>query len=620
MYTRYLLFLAMFTTGIIACSPEAPRPDPISLHPDNPHYFLFRGKPAVLIGSTEHYGAVLNQDFDYRPYFDELAARGLNLTRTFTGAYVEPEGAFGIERNTLAPLPGRFLCPWARSDEPGYAVGGNKFDLDRWDEAYFTRLRDFVAEAGARGIVVELALFSNYYDTLQWSISPLYIENNINGVGDFRNWREVLSLNHPDLLAVQEKMVRKIAAELNGFDNLYYEICNEPYFGDTAALRTWQDHMTGVLAAAEAELPRQHLISHNIANGERRVERPHPAVSILNFHYAHPPNTVGMNYHHGLAIGDNETGFDGIEDLSYRTEAWEFLLAGGSLFNHLDFSFVAGYEDGSFPVRPGQPGGGGPVLRKQLGILAAFVQELDYLHMAPAAATAELLSPEGARIQVLAKPGEQYGVYIGTASIPLQHIALRYLGALQAASGGPHTLLVRADDGLRLWLDGRLLIDRLDRRGPGADSVRFDFQEGRLYDLRIDYVQQDGDAQLQLLWSRPGHRPVPVPPAAFLCRDRLTQGLDLEWYQDTEFIAKTHQTVASRVSFDGRRELPFAPERQASLRMELPAGDYTLRWTDTKTGAQLRQDVLSGHAGGPATLESPRFTEDIALQIRRTNR
>ena len=39
-------------------------PKPISLHPDNPHYFLFRGKPTVLITSGEHYGAVLNLDFD----------------------------------------------------------------------------------------------------------------------------------------------------------------------------------------------------------------------------------------------------------------------------------------------------------------------------------------------------------------------------------------------------------------------------------------------------------------------------------------------------------------------------------------------------------------------------
>ncbi len=39
--------------------------EPIRLHSDNPHYFLFRGRPAVLITSTEHYGAVLNPDFDF---------------------------------------------------------------------------------------------------------------------------------------------------------------------------------------------------------------------------------------------------------------------------------------------------------------------------------------------------------------------------------------------------------------------------------------------------------------------------------------------------------------------------------------------------------------------------
>ena len=60
--------------------------EPLRLHPDNPHYFLFRGQPTVLIGSTEHYGAVLNRDFDYVRYLDALAADGLNLTRTFSCA------------------------------------------------------------------------------------------------------------------------------------------------------------------------------------------------------------------------------------------------------------------------------------------------------------------------------------------------------------------------------------------------------------------------------------------------------------------------------------------------------------------------------------------------------
>lgn len=63
---------------------------PISLHPDNPHYFLFRGKPTVLITSAEHYGAVINLEFDFLTYLNKLRDDGLNLTRVFTGAYREP--------------------------------------------------------------------------------------------------------------------------------------------------------------------------------------------------------------------------------------------------------------------------------------------------------------------------------------------------------------------------------------------------------------------------------------------------------------------------------------------------------------------------------------------------
>ena len=63
--------------------------EPISLHPANPHYLLFRGRPTVLISSTEHYGAVLNGEFDAIPYLDELKSGGLNLTRTFSGTYFE---------------------------------------------------------------------------------------------------------------------------------------------------------------------------------------------------------------------------------------------------------------------------------------------------------------------------------------------------------------------------------------------------------------------------------------------------------------------------------------------------------------------------------------------------
>jgi hypothetical protein len=211
----------------------------------------------------------------------------------------------------------------------------------------------------------------------------LYYSNNINGIIKVKDQKEVLSLKHPELLEIQEKMVRKIVTELSGFDNLYYEICNEPYFGDTTALRQWEDHMTRVVVEAEKEMDPKHLISNNVANLKKKVSSPREGVSVYNFHYAAPPVTVAMNYHLNMPLGDNETGFDGTLDEVYRKEAWNFILAGGALFNHLDYSFTAETEDGSFEIQEGQPGGGGKALRNQFGILAGFMKQVDFINMKP---------------------------------------------------------------------------------------------------------------------------------------------------------------------------------------------------------------------------------------------
>jgi hypothetical protein len=398
---------------ILSCSKNNDEPVPLSLHPENQHYLMFQNKPVILIGSTEHYGAVMNLDFDYIPYLDELAASGLNVTRTFTGIYVEPQSAFGIRMNSMAPKPEKFICPWPRSSEPGYANGGNKFDLSKWDKDYFTRLKDFITEAGKRNIIVELDLFSNFYDTVQWKLSPLHAANNINNVENIADHKEILSLRHPEILDIQEKMVREIISQLKDFDNLYYEICNEPYFGDTIALREWEQHMTGVVVDAEKDFKYKHLISNNVANFSRLVSEPREGVSIYNFHYAKPPVTVASNYHLNKVIGDNETGFNGIHDATYRTEAWDFILAGGGLFNHLDYSFTTDNEDGTFTIQPDQPGGGGKTLRNQFKILTGFMQSLDFIKMKPVEnGIFSLPEEESAGIHGLQGSDAVYAIYI----------------------------------------------------------------------------------------------------------------------------------------------------------------------------------------------------------------
>jgi hypothetical protein len=401
--------LLLLVASLFAASSQA---SPLALHPDNPRYFLFGGKPTLIITSGEHYGSVLNLDFDYTKYLDTLARDGLNGTRTWAGAYCEPPSAFNIAHNTLAPLAGRFICPWARSNQPGYANGGNKFDLTKWDQAYFDRLKDFLTHARQRGVVVELNLFCPFYEEGMWDLSPMNARNNVNGAGAIAR-TNVYTLNKSDgLLEVQDNMVLRLVSELKDFDNLYFEICNEPYFGGVTL--EWQRHIADVIARAEEKSGVRHLISQNIANYKAKVQNPHPAVSIFNFHYATPPDTVAANYSLGRVIGDNETGFRGTNDSQYRMEAWDFIVAGGGLFNNLDYSFTAGHEDGTFIYPEGQPGGGSVALRQEYGYLKRAIGQLDFIHMQPDQAFVKAELPEGASVRALVKPGQDYLVYIRT--------------------------------------------------------------------------------------------------------------------------------------------------------------------------------------------------------------
>ena len=409
----------------VVASPVFATAEPLRLHPQNPHYFLFRGKPTILVTSGEHYGAVVNLDFKYDTYLDTLAADGLNLTRVFVGSYLEKSGDFDIRYNTLAPAPGRAITPWARSTTEGFAGGGAKFDLDRWDAAYFARLKDFVAKADARGIVVEIVLFSDWYG--KGTMSPLHPSNNVNDVGPVSP-NDAHTLANGKLLARQEALVRTLVAELNAFDNVYFEIQNEPYATvhdkrdipkvrdtsaparvdvATAASLAWQARVAGWIADEERRLPKRHLIAQNYANHGVELSAIDPRVSILNFHYA-LAESVTWNLGLKRPIAFDESGFAGPDDSLYRRQAWRFLMAGGAVFSGLDYSFAVGFEKGT--AENNAPGGGSAALRSQLGVLKRTLEATGLVAMHPDSAV--VVSSPGATTVALSRSGRQYLIYV----------------------------------------------------------------------------------------------------------------------------------------------------------------------------------------------------------------
>lgn len=421
-------FTALLFVASMLLSEATAQSKPISLHPRNPHYFQYQDKPLVLITSAEHYGAVINLDFDYRKYLDELAARKLNLTRVFSGVYIEPMGAFNIDKNVLAPLSNRYTAPWPRSSQPGFKGGGNRFDLSKWDDAYFQRLKQFMREAEQKNVIVEFTLFCPFYEKVQWELSPMHPGNNINDIPQTGKDSVYTLVHSGALLKVQEQLVKKLLTELNEFNNLIIEICNEPYFGGVTM--DWQHHIASLIEQTESTLPKKHLISQNIANEKAVITNPHPAVDVFNFHYATPPTAVRQNYHLNKVIGDNETGFRGTADSTYRKEGWEFIMAGGALYNNLDYSFVAGYENGTFAYHKQQPGGGSVALRRQLTLLREFMDRFDFISMSPDD-NFSIHGASNARVHILSETGKQYAGYIlhggqTTLSLPLEKGRYKY--------------------------------------------------------------------------------------------------------------------------------------------------------------------------------------------------
>ncbi|MFN0067848.1 MAG: PA14 domain-containing protein [Limisphaerales bacterium] len=596
----------------------ADRSPAFQLHPENPRHFLFRGRPTVIVTSGEHYGAVVNADFDFRRYLDTLAKDGLNGTRVFSGTYVETGGNFGINANTLDPSPGRFLGPWARGDQPGYADGGNKFDLMRFDPAYFARLRGFVAHAGQRGVVVEVVLFCPLYEDSMWRVSPMNAANNVNGLGSIPR-QDVLTLGRSGgLLAVQEAVARKIVAELRGFDNVSFEICNEPYAVNPPVPDDWQRRMTDVVADAMKDWPRPALISWNIANQSAKVENPHPAVSLFNFHYATPPDAVAMNRHLKRPIGDNETGFRGTNDAPYRMEAWDFLIAGGALFNHLDYSFAVGHEDGTFVYPATQPGGGNPTLRRQLGFLGQFMRGLDVVRMAPDDAVIAGGIPDGGTARALVEPGRTYAMYLRKAAAT-GPFSVRWSGSLTPAADGEHLFHTTSNDGVRLDVDGRRIIDHWTDHGATEDTGRATLRAGQPVPVVLEYFYNGGQGVIALAWTPPGDAKAIVPTGVLRPPDGGAPGLRGEYFRGRDLAQPWRTRHDVQVNFPFGTKSPFEAEGAGAdtsepLKLRLPAGRWTVEVLDPVQVRRLSRDRVR-HDGGEFALPLPAFAEDLAVKI-----
>ena len=86
------------------------------------------------------------------------------------------------------------------------------------------------------------------------------------------------------------------------------------------------------------------------------------------------------------------------------------LLSGGGLYDNLDWSFSVAHPDGAETRWDKKLGGGSPALRRQLGILRAFLEGFDLPKLKPDRGVVKGGVP--GTFSVLAERGKQYAIYL----------------------------------------------------------------------------------------------------------------------------------------------------------------------------------------------------------------
>ncbi|MES2657638.1 MAG: Ig-like domain-containing protein [Verrucomicrobiota bacterium] len=432
------LIVQSLLVGLAALSISGPAEawQPLRAHPQNPYLLEFRGQPTVLRTYGEHYSSILNSEFDFIPYLNVLKRDGMNLTRAFTAGFRLAEGDYN--QTPLSPAPAAYVQPWKRVAVQGNALDGlPKWDFSAWNEDFFARLHVFAQACSERGIAIELTLFCVQYTDLQWRTSPFHPSNNVQGVGPASRY-DSMRMVDTGLLAAQEAFVRRLVREMNPYDNIYYEIENEPFWNEPgvkdAEEVAFHHHMLAVIRDEESRLPNRHLVAHNFP---QQLSVLSSDFDVINEHYpaAVPNTTVAgaealLRDHHyrGRILSFDET--DTTSPVQTRLESWMFFLGGGGIYNGLDLPvsvYVEEDESGDSPS--------GNSYRTAVRNIGTYVGGLRLTGLRRSFSWVTGGIPSGATLQAMAEPGQQYVAYLHHGRGSLTNFQLSY----QPIDGSNHT-------------------------------------------------------------------------------------------------------------------------------------------------------------------------------------
>jgi beta-glucosidase len=87
------------------------------------------------------------------------------------------------------------------------------------------------------------------------------------------------------------------------------------------------------------------------------------------------------------------------------------------------------------------------------------------------------------------------------ATIPNDNFSVVWKGRIKPSKSGMYELQLRSDDGSRLYVNGKLIIDNWGIHGSETKTATVKFEKDKSYDIKIEYFEYSGGANIQLGWE-----------------------------------------------------------------------------------------------------------------------
>jgi Putative collagen-binding domain of a collagenase len=255
---------------LLASRLPAPRPirAPLKALPTNPHYFTDGSGRAVYLTGSQTWNTLQDwgtngsvQPLNFTAFVNMLVSHHHNFTLLWTTELPKihgfPSTASSPPDFTVVPFP------WQRTG-PGNASDGNlKFDLGKFNPAFFRRLRDRVRQLQGAGIYAGVYLFTGEFINMFRSPTdgyPFTGANNVDGIDDGGGIASVTMAAPNAITAFQDAYVKKMIDTLNDLPNVLWIVSEEA----PANSVWWNNHLIALVRSYEAGKPYQHPVGYAV--------------------------------------------------------------------------------------------------------------------------------------------------------------------------------------------------------------------------------------------------------------------------------------------------------------------------------------------------------------------